>query len=88
MASEPATGNRKYYEGKLHALIARHAPEYVHVGRIDVVKLAAAIGRSHRTVASWLLNDRLPRAGAVKICAITDRRVTLADLIPFVLADQ
>lgn len=88
MASDPETGNRKYYEGQLHALLAKHAPEYVHIGRIEVPRLAAAIGRSPRTVANWLLSDRLPRDGAVKICAITNRRVTLADLIPFVLADQ
>lgn len=76
----------KFYDGKLYALLLPALPQHVEGGRLNPVKIAAAIEMHRYTVYKWLQFDKLSQKGANLLLKEADGRLKPEDLIKFVLA--
>jgi len=80
------TDARKFYDGKLYALLLKAMPQHVEGGRLSPKKVADAIGVHKFTVYKWLTRDFLSQKGANLLIEKSDGELTAKDLISFVLS--
>lgn len=75
----------RYWESDLYAMALGALPQHVEAGRLNPRKLAVAIDMHVFSVRKWFQSNSLSRAGAKKIIAEADGRLTPEDLAPFIL---
>ena len=75
-------------DGDLYRLLWRAFPRWRKSnGLVDVSDIARTFSTSRETVYKWLRADRIPPARAMQLIALSGRRLTEADFVPFVFKD-
>ena len=75
-------------DGDLYRLLWRAFPRWRKSnGLVDVRDIARTFSTSRETVYKWLRADRIPPARAIQFIAMSGRRLSEADFVPFVFKD-
>lgn len=81
----PATG-RKYYEGKLYALLLDRLKNHVHAtGKLDVASLSKALSVSKQWLYLSMTDDKLSRRVAGLLITESKGTIEPKDLAPFLI---
>ena len=72
-------------DGALYQMLARAFPKWRKAnGSLDVGRIAYTLNVTRECVYKWLRSDKIPPARAIQLIALSGRRLSEADLSPFV----
>lgn len=74
------------YDSELYKLLQTKLAQFVERDRLNVRKLAAAIGVSPAAVYRWLQSNRITSHGAQLIIDSSEEKLTTKDLADFLIA--
>ncbi len=77
-------GGHRYFETDLHGVLVKGLPEhFVHIGRIDIGRLAEALDYSRATVGRRIHDNSISTRLMHGLVAIEGTTITKNDLLPF-----
>lgn len=83
----PASTGEPHYESALFKFVESRLPHYVVRGRLSVNKLASDIELSAQSVYKWFRTNRITPAGAQKLVNVSQGRMSLTDLVPYLVSN-
>lgn len=76
---------RRFDLGKLHSLLLKACPKKGSSPGSIPATLAPALGVSYQYVYRWVSEGRVPAKFVKKIVEVSEGRVSVDDLVPFVI---